>query len=209
MEIRRMKLSDLRPADYNPRVELAPGDPEYEALKVSIETDGTVLPIIWNETTGRIVGGHQRLRLLTDMGIEETDVSVVRFNETQEKQANVALNRIEGDWDEEKLHDLFAELDTDEIFSTGFTEAELHSIYPESDEEETGDIYGDTEADDEQSEDDAEESTEAEVEAEFTVFLPFPSKKAAEDWLASEGIEQDFSAGRNLIIRMEGQRYGD
>lgn len=206
MEIRRMKLSDLRPADYNPRVELKPGEPEYEALKVSIETDGTVLPIIWNETTGRIVGGHQRLRLLTDMGVEETDVSVVRFDETKEKQANVALNRIEGDWDEEKLHDLFAELDTDEIFSTGFTEAELHSIYPEGDEEDTDDIYGDT--DDEQSEDDdAEES--AAVEAEFTVFLSFPSKKAAEEWLKSEGIEQDFSAGRNLIIRMEGQRYGD
>lgn len=206
MEIRRMKLSDLRPADYNPRVELKPGEPEYEALKVSIETDGTVLPIIWNETTGRIVGGHQRLRLLTDMGVEETDVSVVRFDEIKEKQANVALNRIEGDWDEEKLHDLFAELDTNEIFSTGFTEAELHSIYPEGDEEDASDIYGDT--DDEQSEDeDAEES--AEVEAEFTVFLSFPSKKAAEEWLKSEGIEQDFSAGRNLIIRMEGQRYGD
>ncbi|MBQ3011772.1 MAG: ParB N-terminal domain-containing protein [Clostridia bacterium] len=206
MEIRRMKLSDLRPADYNPRVELKPGEPEYEALKVSVETDGTVLPIIWNETTGRIVGGHQRLRLLTDMGVEETDVSVVRFDETKEKQANVALNRIEGDWDEEKLHDLFAELDTDEIFSTGFTEAELHSIYPEGDEEDTDDIYGDT--DDEQSEDDDSEES-ATVEAEFTVFLSFPLKKAAEEWLKSEGIEQDFSAGRNLIIRMEGQRYGD
>lgn len=31
MEVRR--LADLIPADYNPREPLAPGDPEYEALK--------------------------------------------------------------------------------------------------------------------------------------------------------------------------------
>ena len=128
MEIRRMKLADLHPADYNPRVELQPGDPEYEALKTSLETDGVVVPIIWNETTGRIVGGHQRYKALMDMGVEETDVSVVHFDETKEKQANVALNRIEGEWDDEKLHDLFAELDTDEIFSTTSTHELLSSV---------------------------------------------------------------------------------
>lgn len=206
MEIRRIKLSELRPADYNPRVELKPGDPEYEALKKSIEADGTVVPIVWNETTGNVVSGHQRLKVLADMGREETDVSVVHMTEKQEKQANVAMNRIEGEWSDEKLAELFEELDAEEIFSTGFTEEELRNIFPEEDEDPGEDEDGET--DDEQGgDDDAQESGAG--DAEFTVFLSFPSKAAAERWMAKEGIEGEFSAGRNLIIHMGGQSDGD
>ena len=128
LEIRRMKISELKAADYNPRVELQPGDPEFEALKNSLETDGLVLPIIWNEETGNVVGGHQRLSVLRETGEEYADVSVVHMDEKTEKQANIALNRVEGKWDDEKLRDLFAELDTEDIFSTGFSEAELRAI---------------------------------------------------------------------------------
>lgn len=206
MEIRRMKLSELKPADYNPRVELKPGDPEYDALKISLETDGVVVPIVWNEETGNIVSGHQRLKVLLELGEEETDVSVVHLDETKEKQANVAMNKIEGEFDEEKLHDLFAELDTDDIFSTGFTEAELHSIFPEGEEDGETESGADDE-DDKTGEGGAEDGEP--VGGEFTVFLSFPTKAAAEEWLAAEGIEPEFSAGRNMIIRMEGQEYGN
>lgn len=203
MEIRRMKLADLTPADYNPRVALKPGDPEYEALKTSIQTDGSVIPIVWNEETGRIVGGHQKLRVLMDLGETETEVSVVHMNETQERQANVALNRVEGDWDEEKLHDLFAEFDTEDIFSTGFSEAELHTIYPEGFQDGGSDIFKD--------EDEEEEESPAGSESggDFTVFLSFPTKETAEEWLRSEGYEPEFTAGRNMIIHMETEGQSD
>lgn len=59
-----MDLRSLTPADYNPRVELKPGDPEWDALNESIERYGYILPIIWNEETGNIVGGHQRRNVL-------------------------------------------------------------------------------------------------------------------------------------------------
>lgn len=194
LEIRRMKISELKAADYNPRVELQPGDPEFEALKISLETDGLVLPIIWNEETGNVVGGHQRLSVLRETGEEYADVSVVHMDEKTEKQANIALNRVEGKWDDEKLRDLFAELDTEDIFSTGFSEAELRAIYPEAldddpifDEEEDG-------------ENNSEEET---VENEFTVYLSFPTKKAAEKWATDAGYEPEFSSGRTMIIRMD------
>lgn len=194
LEIRRMKISELKAADYNPRVELQPGDPEFEALKNSLETDGLVLPIIWNEETGNVVGGHQRLAVLKETGEEYADVSVVHMDEKTEKQANIALNRVEGKWDDEKLRDLFAELDTEDIFSTGFSEAELKAIYPEALDD---DPIFDEEKDEENN---SEEET---VENEFTVYLSFPSKKAAEKWATDAGYQPEFSSGRTMIIRMD------
>lgn len=59
-----MNLQELTPAGYNPRVKLKPGDPEWEALNESIQEFGYILPIIWNEDTGNIVGGNQRRNIL-------------------------------------------------------------------------------------------------------------------------------------------------
>lgn len=194
LEIRRMKISELKAADYNPRVKLQPGDPEFEALKNSLETDGLVLPIIWNEETGNVVGGHQRLTVLRETGEEYADVSVVHMDEKTEKQANIALNRVEGKWDDEKLRDLFAELDTEDIFSTGFSEAELRAIYPEALDDDP--IF-------DEEEDEENNSEEETVENEFTVYLSFPSKKAAEKWATDAGYQPEFSSGRTMIIRMD------
>ena len=203
MEIRRMKISELQGADYNPRVELQPGDPEYEALRHSIETDGLVLPIVWNEETGRVVGGHQRLAVLKETGAEYAEVSVVHMSEKMEKQANIALNKVEGEWDDERLRDLFEELETDDIFSTGFTEAELRAIYPEALEDDP--IFEEEEA---PGEDDEGEEEEA-GGAEFIVYLSFPSKQTAEEWARGEGYEPEFSAGRTMIVHMGGEEEAD
>lgn len=101
MLIENKKLTDLIPADYNPRKDLKPGDDEYEKLKRSIEQFGMVQPVIWNKTTGRVVGGHQRLKVLADMGYAETECVVVEMDEAQEKALNIALNKISGDWDKD------------------------------------------------------------------------------------------------------------
>ena len=60
-----MNISKLNPAEYNPRKNLQPGDAEYEKLKRSMEQFGYVEPVVWNKTTGRVIGGHQRLRFLS------------------------------------------------------------------------------------------------------------------------------------------------
>ena len=111
MRIEKKKITELRRARYNPRVTLGIGDEEYELLKGSLETFGYVVPIIWNERTGRVVGGHQRLTILEEAGEKEVEVSVVDLDEEQEKQLNIALNKIEGEWDNELLRDLLNELD--------------------------------------------------------------------------------------------------
>lgn len=127
MQIERKKIRDMDRAAYNPRIELIPGDTEYENLRRSITTYGLIIPVVWNKRTNRVVGGHQRLTVLENEGETEVDVSVVDLDETQERQLNVALNKVEGGWDEEKLADLLAELGEDATL-TGFTQQEIDSL---------------------------------------------------------------------------------
>ena len=133
MLIEKKNTADLLPADYNPRKDLKPGDAEYEKLKRSIEQFGYVEPVIWNKTTGRVVGGHQRLKVLIDMGMTEVDCVVVELSEEKEKALNVALNKISGEWDNDKLALLIADLQgTDfDVSLTGFEPAELESLFRE------------------------------------------------------------------------------
>ena len=85
MKIIRKRIVDMERATYNPRVELQPGDAEYETLKRSLEQFGMVEPVVWNERTNRVVGGHQRLTVEAALGHEEVDVSVVDLDEIKEK----------------------------------------------------------------------------------------------------------------------------
>ena len=133
MQIEKKNIAELLPADYNPRKDLKPGDPEYEKLKRSIEQFGYVEPVIWNATTGRVVGGHQRLKVLTDMGMTEVDCVVVTLDEEHEKALNIALNKISGEWDNDKLALLISDLQgTDfDVSLTGFEPEELEDLFRE------------------------------------------------------------------------------
>lgn len=127
MTIRKMKIRDLNRAAYNPRIDLRPGDMEYENLRNNILTYGFILPVVWNERTGNVVGGHQRLTVLENEGYDEVEVSVVDLDDKQEKQLNIALNKVEGEWDNEQLAQILIELG-DEATETGFSQYEIDRI---------------------------------------------------------------------------------
>lgn len=141
MRIETLSLGELTPADYNPRKDLKPGDTEYDKLKRSLAEFGYVEPVIWNKTTGHIVGGHQRLKVLADLGYTEVDCVVVELDETREKALNIALNKISGQWDESKLALLIADLDAADFDAelTGFDEAEIQAMIGSLDEAEAHD----------------------------------------------------------------------
>ena len=206
MNTRRMKLTDIRPAAYNPRKTLKPGDPEWDALKGSLEDFGLVEPLIVNTKDGKniLVGGHQRYNILKTTGVEETEVVTVELDDKAEQQLNVALNRIEGMWDYEKLEVLFEELSTEEILRTGFSNCEIDDILKEIDEE-------DEESSGEEVDTEPETETQEKEEQEkpFQIFLSFPTQEAAEKWLQDRDLNFDFPiTSRNLNIRMEGADYG-
>jgi len=130
MVIKTLPVGKLIPADYNPRKDLKPGDPEYEKLKRSLTEFGYVEPVIWNKTTGHIVGGHQRAKILIETGVTEVECVVVQMSEEKEKALNVALNKISGEWDKDKLSLLIADLqgaDFD-VSLTGFDAVEIDKL---------------------------------------------------------------------------------
>lgn len=131
MKIRTIAVARINPAPYNPRIDLKPGDPEYEKLRRSIEEFGYVEPLVWNARTGHLVGGHQRFKVLRAQGKQSVDVSVVDLAPDKEKALNLALNRISGDWDPKKLAELLDELSNIEGFDlalTGFDAPEVDEI---------------------------------------------------------------------------------
>ncbi|MGI6786556.1 MAG: site-specific DNA-methyltransferase [Gleimia sp.] len=141
MLIKSLPITSLKPADYNPRKDLQPGDPEYDKLKRSLTEFGYVEPVIFNQTTGRVVGGHQRLKVLADLGHTDVECVIVELDDTREKALNVALNKISGDWDESKLALLIADLDASDfdVELTGFDEAEIQAMIGSLDDEDVAD----------------------------------------------------------------------
>ena len=152
MLVERLTLGTLNPTKFvtEPK-DLKPGYPEYEKLKRSIEQFGYVDPVIWNKRTGRVVGGHQRLKVLKDCGVTDLECVVVDLTEEKEKALNIALNKISGDWDKEKLALLITDLQgTDlDVSLTGFDAAELDVLFRSSRQE--GVVEDDFDIDDELS----------------------------------------------------------
>ena len=119
--IEPVPIIKINPAPYNPRKDLQPGEPEYEQIKNSINQFGCVAPLVWNRRTGNLVGGHQRFKVLVARGDKEVQCSVVDLSPEQEKALNLALNKISGEWDKEKLAELLKELTELPEFDVGLT----------------------------------------------------------------------------------------
>lgn len=133
--IKRMEIRALCPADYNPRKNLQPGDPGYDSLMRSMESFGYVDPIVFNQRTNRVVGGHQRLKIFVAEGVTEADCVIVDLEEKDEKTLNIALNKIHGEWDMEKLEEVMRDLAGEaEALLTGFTQDEIDMIIADVDD---------------------------------------------------------------------------
>lgn len=127
MNIRKVKLKDLKPVKYNPRKELKPGDKEYEDLKNSISKFGYVNLIIVDEENN-VIGGHQIIPVLKELGYKEIEVVSVDISENDSKILNIALNKIHGDWDMDKLNDLLQEIKVESWDDFGLTGFDMKSF---------------------------------------------------------------------------------
>lgn len=132
MEIQKIDINKLIPATYNPRKDLKPNDEEYIKIKNSIINFGYVEPIIINKDF-TVIGGHQRLKVLKELNYEKIECIVVDLDKTQEKALNIALNKISGEWNTEKLENLLQELlqENFDVNLTGFDSEEIDNILNE------------------------------------------------------------------------------
>jgi len=125
MEIQTLDVNKVKYAPYNPRKI----DPDMlERLKQSIKTFGYVEPIIVNKRTMHVVGGNQRLRALRELKVKEVQAVMVDLDIEHEKVLNIALNKIAGEWDFEKLEEIISDFDNFNLELTGFDQEEVEAI---------------------------------------------------------------------------------
>lgn len=213
MQIESTLIDTLNVAKYNPRKDLKSTDAEYIKLKNSIEHFGYVDPVIVNKRTMTVVGGHQRLKVLKDLGYKNIDVVYVDLDEKDEKALNIALNKISGDWDAEKLEDLLRELSLDEDYDvglTGFSNEEIDALFGSSDDvDENSDINSaDNEFDEEIKKNRKEHA--GGLLKKCGGFAPFSVLDASskrwqdrkKEWIEKLGIKSE--TGRNVVVLNNG-----
>lgn len=136
-----LDVEKILPNPKNPRISLRPGMPLYEKLRSSIEHFDYVDPIIWNKRTGMIVSGHQRFQVMKDVAeangepLTKVDVMEVDMPENEQDAFMVAVNKITGLWDTEKLEALFRELSEEDLSYTGYDEFEIQALLGDAEPE--------------------------------------------------------------------------
>lgn len=194
--VQEIKVTELNAAPYNPRVTLEPGMPEWEKIKNSLEKFGNVEPVVWNKRTGNVVGGHQRLSVLKSMGYETVPCSVVDLDENEEKLLNLALNKIKGQWDYDKLENILRDFDYEVATASGFSAEEIAIILANNE-----DLMDDDEDYGGWDEDEPEEQI---VGGSYVVTLVFASAELATEWAEGEGYADQIREGTNTtVIRVE------
>ena len=129
-ELKVLPVGVLKPAVYNPRKKLKPGDKEYEKIKNSIMEFGFADPLVVNADM-TIIGGHQRLTVAMELGYTEVPCAVVNIDKTREKALNIALNKITGAWDDSLLADLLEDIQNSsfDLGKTGFDPPEIETLF--------------------------------------------------------------------------------
>lgn len=130
MKIITKKPNELKAAEYNPR-QLT--QKQFEDLKKSITEFGFVEPILVNKNKNRkdiVIGGHQRLKIAEDIGLEDIPCIYIDLNKTKERELNIRLNKNNGQWDFDLLANHF---DIEELVDWGFDEKSLMGVFDEID----------------------------------------------------------------------------
>ena len=117
MKITRVKISELKQAEYNPR---RMTNKQYEDLKNSLEKFGCTIPIVINANK-TIIGGHQRVRIMRELGAELVPAVRVNLSKEDERELNIRLNKNNAEWD----MDMLCNFDIDNLLEWGFKHIEL------------------------------------------------------------------------------------
>lgn len=146
LNLEKIKITEIIPSEYNPRKIT---ETEYNKLAESINEFGFVDPIIINLNNNHIIGGHQRYDVLLnthisnhtqyeelnlirlgDIGWIFPDTDLTIKNTDYEKALNLVLNKISGEWDTDKLEDIFNDLNLNDfnLDLTGFDNIDFEEL---------------------------------------------------------------------------------
>lgn len=115
-----IKRSEIKPADYNPRVL---SDEARKKLKANIKANGLIGGLVYNEQTKNLVSGHQRLSIADEINkynpeTKENDYDIkiekISVDTKKEKELNIWFNSasVQGTYDYKKLAQIFPDIDS-------------------------------------------------------------------------------------------------
>ena len=117
MKITKVKISELKQAEYNPRRLTTK---QYSDLKASLDKFGCTIPIVINSDK-TIIGGQQRVRIMRELGAEFVPAVRVNLSKEDERELNIRLNKNNAEWD----MDMLCNFDIDNLLEWGFKHIEL------------------------------------------------------------------------------------
>lgn len=132
-EKKQVERSKINFASYNPRKITLEA---RKQLKANLKRMGLMGGIVWNEATGNLVSGHQRLSIIDevnhypDKGDYLIEVEVVHLSEKEEKEQNLFMNNrsVQGEFDDDMLRDL---LDGIDYTLAGLSELDYATLMPD------------------------------------------------------------------------------
>ena len=204
-EVRVLERRALKNAPYNPRVM---DDKAKKKLRAGIGVLKLLAPVTWNETTGNLVGGHQRLAQLDALEGDRNytlTVAVVRLSEVEEKEANLLLNNDEaqGRWDLAKLEEVFAD-GRIRTKATGFDTSDLMRLFGASPNlpapmlAEMGDVLRTAR----ETADKIAQATKPRDNQDFYLVLVWERGEEVDRFLEANGLPDNrFQNGRDFVIR--------
>ena len=128
ISIEHVDIDLLKPDPANPR---KISDAQIEALTRSIVEFGVIQPILVRREDNTVIGGHQRLLAARRLGMKTVPVIFLDLTQEQARLLNIALNQISGEWDQELLAHMLADLqgvDGIDLTLSGFDEGELDKL---------------------------------------------------------------------------------
>jgi site-specific DNA-methyltransferase (adenine-specific) len=128
VRVEHVLIDSIHPWEANPR-HMPAG--EVGNLQRSVAQWGMVQPLVVRRADNTIIAGHQRLEAARALGLKTVPVVFADISAEEAKALNLALNRIAGEWDMEKLGELLEELQhlpgIDETL-TGFSADDIDDI---------------------------------------------------------------------------------
>jgi ParB-like chromosome segregation protein Spo0J len=124
MQIQMIPISNLKPAEYNPR---KISDWEMRKLMRSLENFDIVENVVVNADM-TIISGHQRVEAAKNLGMESVPCNVLNLSKKKEKALNLRMNKGGGEWDNDKLVAAVIDLDESDRIDSGFDEAETSKL---------------------------------------------------------------------------------
>lgn len=205
---REIHRSQLVGAIYNPRVIT---DQEKAKLKKALSRHGLVAPITWNERTGNIVGGHQRIGIMDSLmrsGDYTLTVAVIDVDESREKELNVLLNNTaaQGSWDMDGLKKMFGD-ESVTLEGAGFDIGDMIDMFgDDSLNERAADLQAFAEklADLSSTYNDVSARNKAKLDGEFFCVLVFPDAASMQRMFEHVGVKDSRYQNGELFAKRLG-----